>query len=115
MANTPLRVIDTEDCDDAAAGIQPAGAGGAQLPDRTADAPVRDLHDTARAWQGAQHQAELRLAVLGRRGAPEARADQCSGDDARGTAPRAHRLRDHRRGTRRIRELAGGTALDTRA
>ena len=43
------------------------------------DAPVRDLHDAAHPRQGAEHQAQLRLAVLGRRVAAEARADRSRG------------------------------------
>ena len=58
--------------------------------------PYEISHDAAHPWQGAEHQAQLRVALRGGRVAAEARSDQGAGDDQGGQAPRAHRLRDHR-------------------
>ena len=101
--------------DDPSPGVEPAGSRRAGLPHRAADAPVRDLDDAAHPRQGAEHQAQLRLALRGRRVAAEARADHGAGDDPGGTAPRAHRLRDHRGRGRGVRGLAGRAALDAGA
>src|SRR5689334_14656689 len=78
--------------DDEAPGEQSARAGGADVPVRTPDAPVRDGDDDARARQGPEHQAQLRLALHGGGGVAAAWADRRAGDRARGTPARAHRL-----------------------
>ena len=85
------------------------------LPARAADASVRDLDDAAHPRQGAEHQAQLRLAVLGGRVAAQARPDHLARDDSRGTPPRAHGLRDHPGRRRRVRGLAVRTARDAGA
>ena len=97
-------------------GVQPARARRAGLPRRAAHAPVRDLHHAAHPRQGAEHQAQLRVALRGRRVARRSTALIQPRETTReGRRPERTVYEITAAGVDGARGLAGRAALDARA
>ena len=88
-------------------GEQPARARSAVIPDAGTHASLRAGPHAARPRRRAEHQVQPRLAVHGRPAAGErAGSRRRAGNQPRGPAPRADRVRHHRCGPGRAARLA---------